>query len=195
MSQSPTPDRSQPELAQQLVGYLDGELDAQQARQVEEALAADPRVREEVWQLEKSWQLLDELPRTQVDQSFTRSTVEMIALKAEEDLVKVQAQIPQRKRRAGLIGAALLLFAAVAGFFTVATMTERADKQLLDDLPIVENLDQYREIENIEFLRMLQSRDFQQPEAKHDGLNSPAAHGSPRALLARSWGLIVARRR
>ena len=151
MSQSPTPDRSQPELAQQLVGYLDGELDAQQARQVEEALAADPHVREEVWQLERSWQLLDELPRTQVDGSFTRSTVEMIALKAEEDLVAVQAQIPQRKRRAGLVGAALLLFAAVAGFFTVATMTQRADNRLLDDLPIVENLDQYREIENIEF--------------------------------------------
>ena len=48
-------------------------------------------------------------------------------------------------------------------------MTERADERLLEDLPIVENLDQYREIENIEFLRMLQSRDFQQPEAKHDG--------------------------
>jgi hypothetical protein len=39
---------------------------------------------------------------------------------------------------------------------------------LLSDLPIVENLDQYREIEDIEFLRTLQSRDFQATEVKRD---------------------------
>ncbi|HEY4309724.1 MAG TPA: hypothetical protein VGN12_09765 [Pirellulales bacterium] len=167
MSQ-PSPENLPPELTDQLVSYLDGELDANQARRVEEALAADPRVRQEVWQLERSWQLLDELPRTEVDESFTRSTVEMIALRAEEDLVAVQEQIPQRKKRFGMVAAILLAVAAIAGFFTVNTIARRADEQLLSDLPIVENLDQYREIEDIEFLRTLQSRDFQATEVKRD---------------------------
>ncbi|HVU87177.1 MAG TPA: hypothetical protein VHD36_07645 [Pirellulales bacterium] len=169
MSEKPLSDDGGPELEQQLVGYLDGELDSQEARRVEEALAADPRIREEVWQLERSWQLLEELPRTQVDESFTRSTVEMIALKAEEDLVAIQAEAPRHKRRAWLIAAGLMAVAAAAGFFAVAVIGDRADEQLLRDLPVVENLDQYRAVEDIEFLRMLQSRDFQPQEPKHDG--------------------------
>lgn len=169
MSESPRSDDSKAELAEQLVGYLDGELDGQQTRRVEEALAADPHVRDEVWQLERSWQLLDELPRTQVDESFTRSTVEMIALKAEEDLVAVQAAVPRQKRRVRLISAGMMAVAAVAGFIAVMALGRRADEQLLRDLPVVENLDQYRAVEDIEFLRMLQSRDFQPQEPKHDG--------------------------
>jgi anti-sigma factor RsiW len=169
MNNSPHSNDDRPELEQQLVGYLDGELDGQQTRLVEEALAADPHVREEVWQLERSWQLLDELPRTQVDGSFTRSTVEMIALKAEEDLLAVQAAAPRQKRRVWLIAAALMSLAAVAGFIAVVMVGHRADEQMLRDLPVVENLDQYRAVEDVEFLRMLQSRDFHPQEARHDG--------------------------
>jgi len=168
MSQSSNPPEPHRELEEQLVGYLDGELDARDAHRVEEALAADPHVREEVWKLEQSWQMLDELPRTQVDESFTRSTVEMIAVKAEQDLAEAAELIPQRRRHAWLLAGTIMGCAAVAGFLSVLVLEHRADERLLSDLPVVENFEQYREIGDIEFLRMLRDRGFVQPEVKHD---------------------------
>ncbi|MES1213459.1 MAG: hypothetical protein ABUL64_02640, partial [Singulisphaera sp.] len=129
----------------------------------------DPHVREEVWQLERSWQMLDELPRTQVDESFTRSTVEMIALRAEEDLVAVQSEIPRRKRRLAIVAGGLLLVAAAAGFLTIKTLNRRGEESMLRDLPVAEDLDQYRVIQDVEFLRALHSRGFQPTEARHEG--------------------------
>jgi len=155
-------------LEEQLVSYLDGELEAVEARRVEEALAADPRVRQELRQLERSWELLDELPRTQVDESFTRSTVEMIAVCAEKDLVAARSELPRRKRRAWLLAGGTLLAAAAAGFLFVATLSHRADEQVLLDLPVIEHLDQYRELEDLEFLRALKTKGFLGREGKDD---------------------------
>ena len=81
----------------------------------------------------------------------------------------MQAAAPRQKRRAWLIAAGLVTLAAAAGFFLVLALGHRADEQMLRDLPMVESLDQYRAVEDIEFLRMLQSRDFQPQEPKHDG--------------------------
>ncbi|HEY1600475.1 MAG TPA: hypothetical protein VGG64_12790 [Pirellulales bacterium] len=168
MNEPQTPADDDRGLDEQLVSYLDGELDAAESREVEEALAQNPRVRQELQQLERSWQLLDELPRTQVDESFTRSTVEMIAVQAEKDLVAIQAQLPQRRRRVWLVAAGALLTAAVAGFLTSTVLTQRADEKLLSDLPVIENFDQYREVEDLEFLRMLKSQGFLEPKDKHE---------------------------
>jgi anti-sigma factor RsiW len=168
MNEPQTPAEDDRGLDEQLVSYLDGELDAAESRQVEEALARNPRVRQELQQLERSWQLLDDLPRTQVDESFTRSTVEMIAVQAERDLVAIQAQLPQRRRRVWLVAAGALLAAAVAGFVTSTVLTQRADEKLLSDLPVIENFDQYREVEDLEFLRMLKSQGFLEPKDKHE---------------------------
>ena len=50
---------------------------------------------------------------------------------------------------AGLVGA------AAAGFLIVASLIPDPNAQLLQDLPILENFDQYREIDSIDFLRAL----------------------------------------
>ncbi len=166
MSQ-PSPHERRGELEEQFVGYLDGELDAPNAHRVEEALAADPHVREEVWKLEQTWEMLDELPRTQVDESFTRSTVEMIAVRAEQELAQAAQLIPQRRRNAWLLSGTVVACAAIAGFLSVLVMEQRADERLLRDLPVIENFEQYREVGDIEFLRLLRERGFAQAEVKH----------------------------
>jgi anti-sigma factor RsiW len=168
MSESQTPEGQGPGLEEQLVSYLDGELGAGEAQHVEEALAADPRVRQELWRLERAWSALDELPRTQVDESFTRSTVEMIAVQAEQELAVVQAEAPRRQRRLRLLAAALLLAAGAAGFLTIGAFSQRADERLLRELPVVEHLEQYREVGDIEFLRMLKTKGFLNPEERHE---------------------------
>jgi anti-sigma factor RsiW len=167
MNEETSPERQGPNLEERLVGYLDGELDAAEATRIEQALAADPRVRRELWQLERSWELLDELPRTEVDDSFTRSTVEMIAVRAEADLAAAQAQLPKRQRRARWLAIGVLLGAAAAGFLAMAAVSHRANQRLLEDLPIVEKLDQYRDAEDIEFLRLLKAQGFLQQERRN----------------------------
>lgn len=142
-------------LEEELVAYLDGELDDEASRRIEQLLAADPKVRAALQGLERSWQLLDVLDRVEPDEGFTRTTMEMVALAAEEDLQKQQAEIPGRRRRQWLVGGASLLAAAAAGFLAVVFLRPDPNEQLLRDLPVLENLDQYRQVDDIEFLWLL----------------------------------------
>ena len=45
--------------------------------------------------------------------------------------------------------------AAAAGFLTVAGLRGDPNRQLLSDLPVLQRLDEYRQIDDLEFLRML----------------------------------------
>ncbi len=156
-----------PNLDEQLVAYLDGELDADESRRVEEALAADPQVRRQLHELERSWEMMDRLPRAEVDDSFVRTTVEMIAVQAEEEADREQAGRPRRRRRAWLWSAGAVLAATAVGFVLVAAFAPGRNDDLLENLPIVENLDQYRQADDIEFLRMLRNEGVFAQEAKH----------------------------
>jgi hypothetical protein len=138
------------EMRERLVAYLDGELDAQTARQVEELVAREPRVERELRQLERAWQVLDRLPHAEVDPSFTRSTVEMVAL-AVEDEQRPPAGIGRLRAAWPLL---VLLLAAAAGF-SGARLWSDANGQLVHDLPIIENLEAYRQTPSIDFLRRL----------------------------------------
>ncbi len=64
-----------------------------------------------------------------------------------------RADAPRRRRRWLLAVAAGLLAAAAAGFAAVALYNP--DRQLLQDLPLLENLDEYRQIGSIDFLHRL----------------------------------------
>ena len=70
---------------EELVAYLDGELDVEASRRIEAQLAADARIRERLQKLQRTWDLLGELDEALVDDTFTRSTLEMVALKATEE--------------------------------------------------------------------------------------------------------------
>ncbi len=143
-------------LEAQLVAYLDGELDAQSSRQIEELLAADPEIRRKLQTLERTWEMLEELETTPVDDQFTRTTLEMVAVAAQSDVRKSIEEAPQRRRRWWLRGGAVLLAAGLAGFLAVAWMFPDPNRQLLNNLPLLENLDEYRQVEDIQFLRILQ---------------------------------------
>ena len=86
-------------LEEQLVAYLDGELDTESCRRIEELLAVDPEVRRRLHWLEQTWEMLDELEATPVGEDFTRTTLEMIAVAAEEDVRKNLEEAPRRRRR------------------------------------------------------------------------------------------------
>ena len=156
-------------LEEQLVAYLDGELDDEQVRHVEALLATDPKVREQLTRLERTWSLLDRLDRFQADETFTRSTIEMLAVAAEEEAEQQRAEAPRRRRRRWLMGTASLLGAALAGFLAVAMLRPDPDRQLLEDLPLLEDFDELRQIDNVEFLQMLNQEKLFVKDAPDEG--------------------------
>jgi anti-sigma factor RsiW len=152
-----TVEPEQPELSleEQLTAYLDGELGAEDARHVEALLASDSKVRRAMQRLDRTWQLLDELDTSGVDDQFTRSTLEMVTTAAGEEAERVQVEAPRRRRRRWLALGGGLLGAAAAGFAAVALLAPDPDRELIDDLPILENLDEYRQVGDLEFLQLL----------------------------------------
>jgi ferric-dicitrate binding protein FerR (iron transport regulator) len=120
-------------LHEELSAYLDGELDADAVGRIEERLARDPAYQAELQRLERAWGLLDRLPRASVDEAFTKSTIEMVAV------------------------AAALVVATGVGYVIGTQIWKDPNQPLLEDLKVVENLDSYYQVDDIEFLRMLES--------------------------------------
>jgi len=152
---NPDPTADQGSLEEQLVAYLDGELDDQSNRRVEELLATDPKARDTLERLEGTWDLLDSLDRAHVDEVFTKSTLEMVAVAASEDVEQEKAEAPRRRRRSWLAVSAGMLGACAAGFLAVWLFRANPNDQLLEELPVLERLDQYRQIDDVEFLELL----------------------------------------
>ncbi len=142
-------------LEEQLVAYLDGELDAAETARVEHLLANDAKVREALMRLDRAWSLLDELDRTRLDESFTRTTLEMVAVAAEADVRQFEAELPRQRSRQWLLGGASVIAAALAGFLAILALRPNPNDQLLQDLPVLEDLDELRQIEDLEFLRAM----------------------------------------
>lgn len=147
-------------LEERLVAYLDGELDDAEVREVEELLAADPKARQTLSALERAWTMLDKAAGDSVDESFTRTTLEMVSVKAAEDLAQQEAEIPRRRLRRWLAAAGLFVACGVAGFVAVALLSPNPNRQLLEDLPVLEDLNELqhvfnREDQDLQFLRLL----------------------------------------
>ncbi|MCE5268584.1 MAG: hypothetical protein LLG00_11930 [Planctomycetaceae bacterium] len=143
------------ELDEQLVAYLDGELDPEAGRRIEALLASDPEVRRRLQSLERTWDLLDELDTAPVGEPFTHTTLEMVAVAARDDVDREKAAAPRRRRRFRLMICAGLLAIAAAGFLATALLAPDPNRLLLQDLPVLTNLDEYRQVENIQFLQLL----------------------------------------
>ena len=150
---NPTGDQTR--IEEQLVAYLDAELDDADARRIEELLASDAEVRQTLEKLEATWGLLDHLDQAHVDEVFTQSTLEMVAVAAAEDVQKQQAEAPRLRRRRWWIAGGGMVAAGAAGFLAVLLFWPNPNQQLLRDLPVLERLDQYRQIDDGDFLQRL----------------------------------------
>jgi anti-sigma factor RsiW len=148
-----------PHADETLVAYLDGELDADGMSEVERRLADDEQFRRRLHELENAWRLLDGLPRADVDETFAQSTVEMVAVEAAEELRTMQFESVRRRRRNQVVGAVSLVAAALLGFTVAYQFLPNEDDRLLEDLPVVERLEQYQQVESLEFLKLLVAED------------------------------------
>jgi anti-sigma factor RsiW len=134
-----------------LVAYLDGELTGEAARAVEAKLSLDPAARAEVQSLQRTWELLDYLPRPQPTDRFTHRTLERLSpLRAVE-----AARWTRRGLAAGW--AAALLLAGWAGYaaFSWIVPNTPGERELLQDLRLIENKRYYDLVEDLDFWRAL----------------------------------------
>ncbi len=173
---SPEPaeiDSAQPSpLEERLVAYLDGELDDGEVREIEELLAVDPKAREVLASLDHAWTVLDKVSGASVDEVFTRTTLEMVSVKAAEELARHQAEIPRRRRRRWLVGTGALAASALAGFFAVALFWPSPNREVLQDLPVLEDLDELQHVFNkdddVRFLHLLYDHNLFVKDAADD---------------------------
>ncbi len=140
---------------EELVAYLDGELSRDNASRVEDALSENAEYRLRLKQLQQAWDLMDDLPQSTMDESFIKSTVELVVVSAESE---VMATVNRWKTwRIGIWAVSLsAVFVMVwGGSVLVNSLGGRDNQQLLNDLPLVQEIDVYDPIDNMDFLKEL----------------------------------------
>ena len=145
---------------EEIVAYLDGELTPEQAARVESRLADRPDYQKRLQDMQQAWDLLDSLPQVDVDESFSRSTLEIVALSAEEDLQGTRSSSATSHRRQWFSRLGYTLISAAAGLALAVWLTPRAQDKWLQDLPVIENVDMYLHIDSVEFLKSLHEEDL-----------------------------------
>jgi anti-sigma factor RsiW len=140
---------------EQLVAYLDGELTPHEAQQVERRLSQDDAFRQLLRGLQEAWDLLDELPQPTLDDGFTQTTVEMVAVRMFEDVEDEQSRWWRRRRIGRLVRAGTVALSLMLGFWGVRYLQHEPDRQLLQDLSVIQYVDLYAEVDNLDFLERL----------------------------------------
>lgn len=164
----PDPLPDDPLSDEQLVAYLDGELDKENAARIESQLATDSELRGRLDSLSGVWTMLDELERPQADRELTETTLEMVALAASSDSGDGNGTLSRRRLRRVLTVASVISTAFLLGFICVAIARPDGNRRLLEDLAVVEQLDELRQIDDIIFLRKLRKSGLFPEDSPHD---------------------------
>ena len=139
-----------------LVAYLDGELNDAEARSIATKLTQSLTARREVDALQKTWELLDFLPRPKASEDFTARTLTM-ATQAQDGRIASAANDLVRRAGIGLALACISALLFVLGYFLTLRVWPDPTAHLARDLPIAESLDEYRDVGTFEFLEQLDS--------------------------------------
>ena len=141
---------------EELVAYLDGEIDPTGRARVERRLAEDAAFRHRLRRMQQTWEALDLLPRTNAGDAFTSSTMTLVV--AEQEVVATQAvrQLKVQRGRRWWWAAAATIAATAIGFGLVYRTLTTEDQALVNDLPAIEKVDQLHNTPSVEFLTQLQ---------------------------------------
>lgn len=172
----------------ELVAYLDGELDAKTARDLETKLENDPVLRQRADTLRRTWELLDFLPQPEPSATFTSRTLDKLtvlrpatppataaltstplptARSLTETALPKDSLEHTRRRRTMVAIAALLVFAA--GYWAPSLLLDRgprplspaeSEEQMAKDLRVLDNLSLYRYGDDLSFLYNLDHQDL-----------------------------------
>src|SRR5438552_2488606 len=145
---------------EELVAYLDGELDEEQASSVEAKISMNPTLRAEAETLKRAWDMLDYLPKPEPSPNFTNRTLDRISVRDTANALR-----PPRKIKRWLLAAgwaAALVLSVLGGYHgAVHSIAPRpGERELVRELRLIENLRYYETVDSLEFLRELDQRDL-----------------------------------
>ena len=128
-----------------LTAFLDGELTAEENAQLQQRLASDPKLKNQLESMRSTWNMLDELPQTPADIKLTQTTMELVALD-----IKTQ----QKKRRTSwwLFSLATVVIGVLGGLLLANFQVRRERTNLLRDLPVLANFQVFRELDSVDIL-------------------------------------------
>lgn len=153
-----------------LVAYLDGELDDAPTQEIDHILARSEVARHEVEALSRAWEMLDILPRPKASTEFTERTMSTLQLKEAPHRFSDQPWFMYvRRGSVAAVWVAALAFSITIGYLATSEWYPNPNRQLLEELPVVRHLDDYEEVESIQFLQQLQN----------SGLFDGVDHASP----------------
>ncbi len=154
-----------------LVAYLDGELDDRTARALEAKLSRDSQARAELEALKRTYNLLDFLPKGEASSQFASKTLDRLATVSPATVaVDSEQGSGEAKRRMGpprwpywAGWSCTILFAVFFGYFATRTYWLRkrpilpidSDAALVQDLRLYENKRLYDQVDDVNFLRSL----------------------------------------
>jgi anti-sigma factor RsiW len=146
----------------ELVAFLDGELNEEESQTLETRLSQEPAVRAEADALKQAWDLLDYLPRPEPSPNFTNRTMERL-----QPIKSLSAPVPAGRRwkvRLFAVGwAAALVLSFLGGAFGYQFYASRlppGDRELVRELRLIENKRLYEIGDNIDFLEKLNQPDL-----------------------------------
>lgn len=152
----PDQQRLTPAERSNLVAYLDGELNDAESRAIATKLTKSATARREVKALEKTWEMLDLLPRPLASEDFTtRTLTEVKQLSTADDQFHSAVVRTTRRALRSAVWVAAALGALAIGFVITRWVWPNPTARLVQDLSIAEHLDEYRDAGDWDFLDQL----------------------------------------
>src|SRR5690242_18241066 len=118
---------------EEIVAYLDGELDSVAEAQVVRKLSEDAAFRARLSQLQHAWDLLDNLRGSEADDEFAASTVAMVAVHAEQESKSQQVKVVRQRSLTWVALAAVILLSMSLGYYISHRRVTRNDRNLVLD--------------------------------------------------------------
>jgi anti-sigma factor RsiW len=157
---------------EELVAYLDGELDAKATESLATQLSLDPKLRAEADALQRAWAILDILPRPQPSAAFATRTVSQVipvplaasgtqVVPLSGLAIPAMASLPAERPGPGfwILSTMFILLAAIGGYFSHKALAPTArtvsPDPPLEDVMLMKNLRLYRHVDDVEYLKKL----------------------------------------
>lgn len=139
-----------------LVAYLDGELDEGEVREIETVLAQSTIARTDVEGLARTYEMLDLLERPKASVDFTEKTLATVQLEQVKGDVR-DTRWEKYSRLLLIFGGWTIGLLGVTSVAFLATnqWMPRPEDELLRELPVIEELDAFAEVDNVVFLQRL----------------------------------------
>ncbi len=179
------PTRLTSEVREDLVAYLDGELEEEAAQNVDTLLSHNETARHEVEVLARTWELLDLLPATKASADFSEKTITHIRL-AEQPKLTPWLILGQQKLMQSLpwvVSGVLVVVTAAVGYLAAHDWVPDRSRRMLSELPLVQDYDELIEVDSIQFLKELRASGLFDAgtggnSAAGSKPNAPAAQGA-----------------